>query len=257
MLVDYHVHALAHGEYTYSKEWLNSFIDQALGKGIREMGFSEHDELISKVDLHTYEAVKIQRLREINLRLGIEVDYIPGQESRLKELVNGFEYDYTIGSVHFLDGWAFDHPDYRYEYSQRDIDAVYARYTEVLIDMIQSGLFDIVGHLDLVKIWGDRPRRKKSASYMQPVLNVIHQANMAVEINSAGLRKPVGELYPAFDLLKMMFARNIPITFGSDAHHPEQMGEGLKEAYVSAWSAGYRYMVTFIRHHKTLTPIQF
>lgn len=257
MLVDYHVHTLAHGEYTFNEEWLNCFIDQALDKGIRELGFSEHDEFISKVDLNVYEAVKNKRLRDINLRLGIEVDYIPGQEARLKELVSAWEYDYTIGSVHFLDGWAFDHPDYKQEFSRRDIDAVYARYAEVLISMINSGLFDVVGHLDLVKIWGDRPRKKKTSAYMEPVLQAIQESGLAVEINSAGLRKPVGEIYPAADLVKMMFERNIPITFGSDAHHPEQVGEGLKEASLSARRAGYRYVVTFIRHHKNFTPIQF
>ncbi len=256
MLVDYHVHSLAHGEYEFSRAWLNSFIDQACARGIKEMGFSEHDEFMSSVDLDIYESVKNERLCDINLRLGIEVDYIPGRENELKTIVCRPEYDYIIGSVHFLDGWAFDHPDYKHGFAQRDIDAVYARYAEVLINMVQTKLFDIVGHLDLVKVWGDRPHQNKTSIYMEPVLNAIRKADMVVEINSAGLRKPVAELYPAEDLVKMMFEKNIPITFGSDAHHPEQMGEDLQDAYSSAWRAGYRYLTTFNKHYRTNAIIE-
>lgn len=257
MMVDYHVHVLSHGEYTYSWEWLRRFIDQACSKGIREIGFSEHDEFFSGVDLSIYQSMKLERQSDIELRLGIELDYIPGLEKQLKRMVIKPELDYTIGSVHFIDGWAFDHPDYKCEFSKRDIDKVYARYAELLISMVKTGLFDIVGHLDLVKIWGYRPRQKDPAYYIEPVLNVIRKSDMAVEINSAGLRKPVAEMYPAADLVKLMFERDIPIIFGSDAHHPEQVGEGLQEAYSLAWSAGYRSLVRYNQHVKTVCPIRF
>jgi histidinol-phosphatase (PHP family) len=255
MLVDYHVHALAHGEHEANQAWLNAFIDKACQVGISEMGFSEHNEFISALDINIYQAVKNKRQRDIQLRLGIEVDYIPGTETDLARLLAGCDYDYTIGSVHFIDGWAFDHPDYKREYDDRDIDEIYGRYAQILMNMVESRLFDVVGHLDLVKIWGHRPRRKKAVDYWQPVLNEIQKSNMAVEINSAGLRKPVGELYPASDLLDLMYARNIPITFGSDAHHPEQVGEGLEEAYAAARRAGYRSLMSFDQHRKISMPI--
>ncbi len=257
MMVDYHVHVLAHGEYGYNREWLNSFIDQACSQGIQEIGFSEHNELFPSVDLNIYQTIKFERQSDIALRLGIEVDYIPGLEKDLKKLVARPALDYTIGSVHFIDGWAFDHPDYKEEFSKRDIDEIYARYAEVLILMVETGLFDIVGHLDLVKIWGDRPCKKDPAYYIEPVLNAIQKSNMAVEINSAGLRKPVAEVYPAADLVKLMFEKNIPIIFGSDAHHPEQVGEGLQKAYSLALNAGYRSLVSFDRHQKKVSPIRF
>lgn len=257
MMADYHVHVLSHGEYSFSREWLNSYIDQACSQGIKEIGFSEHDEFFCGFDLGIYQSMKYERQSDIELRLGIEVDYIPGLENKLIKLTAKPELDYTIGSVHFIDGWAFDHPDYRHEFGKRDIDEIYARYTEILISMVETGLFDIVGHLDLVKIWGNRPRRKNPAYYMEPVLNAIQKSDMAVEINSAGLRKPVAEIYPAVDLVEMMFARNIPIVFGSDAHNPEQVGEGLQEAYSLAWNAGYRNLVGYNRHAKTVSPIRF
>lgn len=257
MMVDYHMHVLSHGEYSYSREWLSSYIDQACSQGIKEIGFSEHDEFFSGVDLGIYQSMKTERRSDIELRLGIEVDYIPGLENNLIKLVAKPELDYTIGSVHFIDGWAFDHPDYKHEFDKRDIDKIYARYAEILISMVKTGLFDIVGHLDLVKIWGDRPRQKDPAYYFEPVLRVIQKSNMAVEINSAGLRKTVAEIYPAADLVEMMFARNIPIIFGSDAHNPKQVGEGLQEAYSLAWSAGYRSLVRYNRHAKIVSPIRF
>jgi histidinol-phosphatase (PHP family) len=255
MLVDYHVHALSHGEYEGTQARLNAFIDKACREGISEMGFSEHNEFISALDLNIYQAVKNERQRDIQLRLGIEVDYDPAIEKDLSQMLAQSDYDYTIGSVHFIDGWAFDHPDYKQEFADRDIDEIYGRYAQILIRMVNSRLFDVVGHLDLVKIWGHRPRCKKAVDYWQPVLKEIRKADMVVEINSAGLRKPVGELYPANDLLDLMYAMNIPITFGSDAHDPKQMGEGLEQAYVAAQRAGYRFLMSFDQHRKICMPM--
>lgn len=256
IMLDYHVHVLSHGEYEYQRDWLNSFLDQACRKGIKEIGFSEHDEFFQKVDLAIYQSLKIERQSDITLKLGIEVDYIPGLEIDLKKLVNRSELDYSIGSIHFIDGWAFDHPDHKQGFSDFDIDEVYARYANLLVTMVNSGLFDVVGHLDLVKIWGHRPRKKEAAYYFEPVLLAIQKSKMAVEINSAGLRKPVQEMYPAADLLALMFAKNIPITFGSDAHHPEQVGEGLREAYQMARRAGYKSQVAFYQHAQTARLIE-
>ena len=255
MLVDYHVHALAHGEYEGNQAWLNAFVDKACQMGIIEMGFSEHDEFISGLDLNIFQTVKIKRQRDINLRLGIEVDYVPGIEKDLTGMLNKLDYDYTIGSVHFIDEWAFDHPDYKHGFDNRDIDEIYIRYAQILCEMVASRMFDVVGHIDLVKIWGHRPQRKKAVDYWQPVLKKIRNSAMVVEINSAGLRKPVGELYPASDLLEMMYAMNIPITFGSDAHRPEQMGEGLEQVYAAAQHAGYRTLICFDKHRKIRIPM--
>lgn len=255
MMADYHIHVLSHGEFEYKREWLNRFIDQACSRGIREIGFSEHDEFFAQVDLALFQQIKIERRSDITLKMGIEVDYMPGLEKNLIRLASIPELDYTIGSVHFIDGWAFDHPDFKDGYHNRDTDEIYARYTEILAQMAESGLFDIVGHLDLVKIWGHRPRRHNPEYYFEPVLNAVKASNMAVEINSAGLRKPVTEIYPAAALVKRMFEKNIPIVLGSDAHHPEQVGEGLKEACLLAMNAGYRSRVSFDRHQKTVQPI--
>lgn len=255
MMADYHIHVLSHGEFEYTRQWLNRFIDQACRRGIRELGFSEHDEFFAQIDLALFRQVKMERRSEISLKLGIEAEYTPGMENEARRLAKIPELDYTIGSVHFIDGWAFDHPDYKDGFNDRDIDEIYSRYAEILTQMAASGLFDIVGHLDLVKIWGHRPRRHRPDYYFEPVLNAVKAANMAVEINSAGLRKPVAEIYPAPALVKRMFEKNIPIVFGSDAHHPEQVGEGVQEACLLARQAGYRSVVKYDRHQKTTHSI--
>lgn len=257
MLVDYHVHALAHGEYRYSQEWVNEFLDRASQRGIEELGFSEHDEYSELVDINLFKKLQINRRNNINVKLGLEVDYIPGREEKIREIIISKEYDYIIGSVHYIDGWGFDHPDYRAGFNDRDIDEVYAQYANILMKMVQSDCFDVVGHIDLVKKWGYRPRKRTTIYYLEPVLKAIKKYGLAVEINSAGLRKTVEELYPASNLVNMMFSYSIPITFGSDAHHPDEMGEGLKEAYRSARQAGYRYLVRFDQHEKLVTPIEY
>ncbi len=255
MLVDYHVHVVAHGEYGYSQDWVNQFLDSASKRGIQEIGFSEHDEFMHLVDFNTFQVVQNAHRHNIDIKLGIEMDYIPGQEQNINETIRQKPYDYVIGSVHYIDGWGFDHPDFQSGFDERDIDDIYGQYAHILMQMVQSGCFDVVGHMDLVKIWGHRPRRRSSLDYLTPVLEAVRKNNMAVEINSAGLRKKVAELYPEEALVNRMFRYDIPITFGSDAHHPDQIGEGLTEAYQSARKAGYRYLVRFNQHNKITTVL--
>jgi histidinol-phosphatase (PHP family) len=253
MLVDYHVHAAAHGEYRYSQEWISQYLDSACRQGIKEIGFSEYDEFVNLVDVELFSKMQTTHRNDIDLKLGLELDYIPGKEKEIREIILQRQYDYVIGSVHYIDGWGFEHPDYQGGFLERDIDEIYIQYADILIKMVQSGCFDVVGHMDLVKIWGYRPRKRSSLYYFEPVLRAIKQYNLAVEINSAGLRKKVGELYPAADLVNVMFSYDIPITFGSDAHHPDQIGEGLAEAYHSARQAGYRYLVRFTQRKQIVT----
>jgi len=255
MLVDYHVHAVAHGEYIYRQEWIEQYLNTACQRGVKEIGFSEHDEFIDLVDFNLFKNLQSARHHDINLRLGIEMDYIPGKEKEIKNIILQRPYDYVIGSVHFIDGWGFDHPDFQGGFAERNIDEIYGQYANILMKMVQSGCFDVVGHIDLVKIWGHRPRQRSALYYLDPVLQAIKKHGLAVEINSAGLRKKVGELYPEAALLDRMFSYGIPITFGSDAHHPDQIAEGLAEAYQSARQSGYRYLVRFDQHNKIMTDL--
>lgn len=257
MRVDYHVHVAAHGEYNYSRQRLEEYIEMAHQKGIREIGFCEHDEFDHMVDLGVFKQVQAEKMHGIEIKLGLELDYYVGREDELWQKVKQKEYDFVIGSVHFIEGWGFDHPDFRDGFSQREIDDVYSKYAQILLRMSLWGGLDVVGHLDLVKIWGHRPRRHPALHYFEPVLKAIQKSGLAVEINSAGLRKEVGELYPAKEIMARMFDYDIPITIGSDAHLPEQTGEGLDDAYRAARRAGYHYLVRFDQHQQVVTPLEY
>ncbi|QGT99013.1 Histidinol-phosphatase [Candidatus Syntrophocurvum alkaliphilum] len=251
MLIDYHIHAVAHGEYDFTSEWIKQFMIQATKKNIKEIGFSEHDEFVNKIDLSVVNNTK-EKIKDIDVKLGLEVDYIPDREEYIKQLTINKNYDYIIGSLHFINGWGFDHPDNKHTFDTKPIDNIYENYFDLLISLVESNLFDIVGHLDLIKIWGHRPKNKSVIDYVMPVLTRIKKQDLVIEINSGGLRKPVSEIYPSADIVNAMFESNIGITFGSDAHHPDQVGEGLNKAYDLALKAGYRYGVNFKNRKKEL-----
>lgn len=245
---DYHIHALAHGEYSYTREWVQEFINCAIKRNIKEMGFSEHSEFIKDVDHNILEELK--KNKQVSIKFGVEIDYQSEKEKKILGFINKNSFDYIIGSVHFIDGWGFDHPDNEVDFNKKDTDEVYKDYFDLLKKSVQSNYFDIVGHLDLIKIWGHQPEKKSVLSYVEPVLLEVQKRNMVIELNSAGLRKAVGEIYPSRDIVERMFEMNIPITFSSDAHYPEQVGEGLEKAYLMAQKIGYRKWAKFKNREK-------
>ena len=254
MLFDYHIHALAHGEYDYSPEWIGRFLQNARKLGLQEIGFTEHDEYRELADNDILDGIQ-EQFAELPIRKGLEVDFIPGREQAIKKFLASDNYDYVIGSIHFINGWGFDHPDFRDGFETGDIDDIYSAYFNLVKQAAESELFDVVGHIDLIKIWGHRPSKHNISFYLEPVLRCIKAKGLVIEINSGGIRKPVGEIYPAPEIIDMMLRLDIPITFGSDAHHPDQVGEGLEQAAQMAFKAGYRKAVRFKNHRQILTPI--
>ena len=252
MAVDYHVHVAAHGEYHYSEEWLNLYLQNARQRGIQAIGLAEHEEYRDRAD-----QALIERLRRPDLYVarGLEIDFIPGREETIKEMLDQYPLDFVIGSVHYIDGWPFDHPDYRQQFASADFDQVYSQYFALVDKLVGCGLFDIVGHLDLIKIWGHRPKLKNSLQYALPVLHSIKTAGMIIEINSAGIRKPVGEVYPAWKIIEEMFRLGLPVTMGSDAHNPDQVAEDFAEITRSLWDIGYRKVVAFRGRKPYLLPL--
>lgn len=253
MPIDYHVHAVAHGEYKYSIEWLTEYIDQAKKMGLIEIGFSEHDEYIEEIDINLIEEIR-QRNPGLGIRLGLEVDYKPEAEQNIKILTQSKKFDYLIGSVHFIEGWAFDHPDYKHKFEEYDIDMIYQSYYDLVDKAVNSKLFDIVGHLDLIKIWGHKPKQDV-LKYVEPVLSSIKEADLVIEINGAGLRKPVKEIYPKWEIIKLMKKMGIGITLGSDAHHPNQMGLNIDAGILIAKKAGYKNVVCFKKRERIILPL--
>ncbi len=256
MLIDYHVHAMAHGEYEYSWSWIEEYLRRAQAQNIAQIGFSDHDWFEDRIEIELIKGVAARpEFCSLMVRVGIEVDYKPEREAEISGMLAQKPYDFAIGSVHHLGEWMFDHPDQKDGFLQRDIDEIYQEYYSLVDRMVKSNLFDVVGHLDLIKIWGFKPTTRQENYFLKPLLHGMRMSGMVVEINTRGLRKPVKEMYPSEVLLRDLFAHNIPITFGSDAHHPEELGSGLSEALQTAWKVGYRKASGFTRRQSIFYPL--
>lgn len=260
MLADLHVHTARCGHATGS---IQDYIDIARQRGLTEIGFSDHLPLVDRdlpglamksSDLGGYvgelgRLIGRQRAEgavdgEPAVLMGIEADYIPGTEHEVSRMLDEYEFDVVLGSVHFLGDWPFDHPDYRGRYEEVSSDDFWAAYFATLEEAARTGLFDVLAHPDLAKKFCVFPSRDPSELFESLAETAAH-AGVAVEINTAGLFKPVGEIYPSRELLAACFANGVPITFGSDAHAPDEVGREFAQAVALARSVGYREAMTY------------
>lgn len=228
----------------------HEYVEQALRVGLSEIGFSDHAPLVSHEDArYTMNYSQLPRYHEMikavqkqypkfTIKLGLEADYIPGYETKTKKILEGYDYDFVIGSIHFIDNWAFDDPDQRVKWKDKNIDEVYRDYYKLLRRSAQSRLFDIMGHVDLVKKFGHRPVADLTTEIEQTA-KVFKECDVTVEINTSGLRKPANEIYPSLDVLKIYNRYEVPITFSSDSHDPADVGKDYDKARQSALDAGY------------------
>jgi len=259
MRIDIHNHTTLCNHATGTTQ---EYIERAIELGIDVFGFSEHapmhfdehyrlkleDKLLYENDV---KFLKEKYKKDIEILLGYEVDYLKG-DYILPEVVNS-ELDYLIGSVHFLmqngDNWGFDNPEFIGEYKNKDIDKVWEDYFEAIKQMAKTNLFDIVGHLDLMKVFKYLPKKDIKLLALDS-LKEIKKANMVVEINAAGYRKPIAEQYPSRELLELCFDLDIPITFSSDAHSVEQVGFQYEKTSSLAKEIGYTECIYFKQKEK-------
>jgi len=243
MLVDYHIHALGHMDREHTLENLREYLEYARERNIKEIGFADHDRYLANLDFSLYK--KVQDLYpDINVRVGLEVDYFPGKEQELQKIVNSYDFDYLIGSVHYVDQWMFDASNQQENFSNWDIDELYKKYLSLVTGAAQTGLFFITGHLDLLKIFGHRPRKSLRETF-EPALKLLNKTGTVVELNTNGWYKPVGELYPEPKLISLCFEYNIPITLSSDAHQADQVGRDVHKALEIARKCGYKKIAVF------------
>jgi len=186
--------------------------------------------------------------KEIEILLGYEIDFLP---KYMDERVLKAKVDYLIGSVHFINEWGFDNPEFIGGYEGKDINEIWQNYFDAVESMAKSGLFDIAGHLDLLKVFKFLPT-KDVRLIAKDALKAIKKADMTIEINTAGLRKPIEEIYPSVPLIEEMYELDIPITFGSDAHKIEHIGHGYDEAEALVKKIGYSKIMTFKNRDKQL-----
>lgn len=245
--VDYHMHTPLCGHAVGQPE---EYVEQAVRVGLSEIGFSDHAPLVSHQDprytmakdqLPLYhgmiEAVQ-KKFKNFTIKLGLEADYIPGFEDATRKILEGYPYDFVIGSIHFIDRWAFDDPQEKVKWRDKDINTVYRDYYKLLRQSASSGLFDIMGHVDLVKKFGHRATENLT-SEVESTAKVFKDSGVAVEVNTSGLRKPVQEIYPSLSVLEIYRKAGVPITFSSDSHDPQDVGKDYDKAKALALEAGY------------------
>jgi histidinol-phosphatase (PHP family) len=277
MLTDYHVHLRPDGHGSTAAEYFTQsnaerYREAARERGIAELGVSEHVYRFTQVldvwahpfwqehardDVDEYCAFVRQ---ETDLRLGIEADFVPGREDRMANLLQARDFDYVVGSVHFLRDGAVDMDDYSVWDSGRGVEEIWKRYFEVIAEAARSGLFDILAHPDLVKVWGARDNGRRIPAgdlrrYYEPAIEAVAETGIAVELSTAGLRKPVGEMYPARVFLEMCLEAGAPIALSSDAHRPEDIGAGYEQALELLERLGVSELVVFEGRVRRAEPL--
>ena len=240
---------------------------RALELGFTEIGFSDHSPMrqddfddwrmrSDQLDQYVENARKAQKaFPQLVIRLALEVDYLPGQEGWIRELAARHPWDYFIGSVHYVsDSWAVDNPHQLSEWKSRDAWEVWSVYFERLTMAAETGLFEIIGHADLPKKFGYKPERDCTLLY-ERFLNTAKRMNCALDVNTAGLRKDCKEIYPSRQILELAFQKGVPITFGSDAHAPEEVGMNFAEAMELTRGVGYTECARFARRRREMIRI--
>jgi histidinol-phosphatase (PHP family) len=274
MLTDYHVHLrLDDQDATASRYFTPANVERyrelASERGIAELGVSEHIYRFSQAlevwrhpfweryahdDLDEYCGF----VREhTDLRLGIEADFVAGREDRIAGMLEGRDFDYVIGSVHFLRDGAVDMDDYSVWDSGRSVEEIWRRYFQTIGESAASGLFDVLAHPDLVKYWGpERPLPEGDLRrYYELAIEGIAQSGIAVEVSTAGLRKRAGEIYPAPAFLQMCLEAGAPVALSSDAHRPEDVGADYERALELLAQLGVGELCVFERRGRRMEPI--
>ncbi len=258
MFIDYHTH---HERCGHASGTLRDYIEQAIKKGLNQIGLSDHMPVIhvprekllpglgmKREELEAYVeealALKNEYKQEIEVKVGLEADYIEGYEKEIEKLLSPYPFDYIIGSVHFLGEWDLSDSRQMYGWKEKPIDIIFEEYYSALQQAVKSGLYDIVGHLDVVKRHGHQPMNSMDSLILQ-TLQTIKDCDMVMEINTSGLYKVIKEVFPAPHIIDKAVALDIPFTFGSDAHKPEHVHLGINEGIDLLKKHGIREIATF------------
>ena len=261
---DLHLHSKLCG---HARGELEEYIERGIELGLGAVGFSFHLPVtipveykvnVSREELEVL-AGEVDRLRDayrddIPVLLGGEGDYLPGAEDEVAELVAAYPFDYVIGSVHFVGTWPFDHSRYITTFDEWDLHELYATYFGLVCEAMRTGLYDIVGHIDLIKKFGHRPDGDWS-ELIEQVCGAVRECDLCVEINTAGLDKPVGEQYASEGFVRAFHEHRIPIAFGSDGHAPEEVGRYFERAVALARAAGHASYACFAQRRRTLRSL--
>jgi histidinol-phosphatase (PHP family) len=274
LLTDYHLHLRTDerentAERFFTPANVERYREAAEERGITELGVAEHIYRFRAAleiwqhpfwrefthdDLDDYCGFVRE---ETDLRLGIEMDFIPGREDRIANVLDGREWDFVVGSVHFLRDHSLDTEDYSVWGAGESAEKIWRRYFETVAESARSGLYDIIAHPDLVKVWGRAAPRPDTdlRRYYEPTVEAFLDAGVAVELSTAGWRKPVAEQYPSVPFLEMLVDAGCPLALSSDAHQPDQVGFEYERAVELLEKARVSEIAVFERRQRWLEPV--
>jgi histidinol-phosphatase (PHP family) len=225
---DYHSHPQGHRVQPYSQQLLQPWIESARAKGLSDIAFTDHDRFHAGVDFEELDKLRAAN-PDVKIRAGIELDNDPQTSAAGRKWVekNWDKLDFVLGSVHYLDDpdQMFDSvPDGAGQFVGRDINEIYEDYFRRVREIAASGLVDCLSHFDLIKIHGHRPCGDVRA-IVNETLDFVRSRDLAIELSTAGWRKPVDELYPSDGVIQLAINKGIPFTTASDAHSHAQLAE--------------------------------
>ncbi len=290
---DYHLHLHPHrpqpgappmGEYPPG--YIDRYVEVALSRGVTEIGFTEHlyrcveaesalgrwwdrdsnpllraqtQEMLARernLSLDKYVAVVLDaKARGLPVKLGLEVDFEPGRERQVLDLIAPYPWDYLVGSVHWIDGWDFVRRDAPDEFHRRGIETAWRQYFELETALAASGTVDVLAHVDVVKKAGLRPAAEVMDELYRPVVAAAVASGVAIEVSSAGLRRASNEIFPAAPFLAMLSRAGVPITLASDAHMAEDAAWGHDLVVAAARAAGYTEHLRFDSRSRSHLPL--
>ncbi|EXX87894.1 histidinol phosphatase [Paenibacillus darwinianus] len=265
MLIDYHTH---HARCGHAVGTLEEYVKRGAELGLAQIGLSDHMPLLH-VDPATYYPEMAMPMEElpryveeclalkekykgvIDVRVGLEGDYIEGHEEAIERIVGAYPWDYVIGSVHFLGEW--DISDFRQTqgWEGKDRMAVYGQYYDAVAKAAATGFYDYIGHIDVIKRFGFQPEGDVTAME-NAALEAVARHGLAIELNASGLRMPAAEMFPSKRMLEYALSLGIPVTVGSDAHQPARLHQYVDEARTLLKEVGYSQLATFEGRRRTL-----
>lgn len=289
---DYHLHLHPHRPKpgappmgTYPAGWIDRYVEAALERGVTEIGFTEHlyrcveaapvlgrwwesdpdpalraaiEEWVDgerNLSLSRYVDVVLEaKARGLPVKLGLEVDFVPGTEAAVLDLLAGIPFDYLVGSIHWIGAWNFMRDVATPEFERRGVRRAFEQYFELEAALAGSGMVDALAHADVIKRHALLPDGDLRALY-EPVVSAAASTGTAVEVSSAGLRARIGQVFPGSDFLALFAAAGVPITLASDAHAPEDAAIGHDAVVRAARGAGYREYLRFTARRAIPTPL--
>ena len=255
---DYHTHPQGHRVQPYRQPLLQPWVDSARKIALSEIAFTDHDRYHAGISFDALDCLREEN-PDLTIRAGIELDNDPIHSAAGRKWIEQHwnKLDFVLGSVHFLDraDQMFDSvPAGAEQFDGRDIDAIYADYFRRVREIAATGLVDCLAHLDLIKIHGHRPNAEIDA-IVSETLDFIRSRDLAIELSTAGWRKPVNELYPADRIIELAMEKGVPFTTASDAHSHVQLAENFARLAEKMSSFGIREVCVFEKHKRDLRAV--